>query len=94
MVHIGDSLTYHDGQFFSTLDQDNDFISTRHCARDMNKGAWWYKECSKSNLNGQYLRGQYTSATNYDGVRWDAWRGYQYSLKFTQMMIRPWDYQQ
>ena len=89
MVHTGDSLSYHDGQFFSTLDQDNDSY-IRHCARDLRNGGWWYFSCDYCNLNGLYLR----SSSNPKGITWDTWLGSTYSLKFTQMMIRPWDYQQ
>ncbi|CAG2198123.1 Angiopoietin-related protein 1,Veficolin-1,Ficolin-1-A,Angiopoietin-1,Fibrinogen C domain-containing protein 1,Ryncolin-1,Tenascin-N,Angiopoietin-related protein 7,Angiopoietin-related protein 6,Ficolin-3,Fibrinogen C domain-containing protein 1-B,Fibroleukin,Fibrinogen-like protein 1,Ficolin-1,Ficolin-1-B,Fibrinogen beta chain,Angiopoietin-4,Tenascin-R,Ryncolin-2,Techylectin-5B,Fibrinogen C domain-containing protein 1-A,Protein scabrous,Microfibril-associated glycoprotein 4,Fibrinogen-like protein A,Rynco len=46
----GDSLKYHNNQAFSTKDEDNDSDSS-DCA-DRYKGAWWYRECHYSNLNG------------------------------------------
>ncbi|XP_019637151.1 PREDICTED: ficolin-2-like [Branchiostoma belcheri] len=70
----GDSLTYHDGKPFSTKDRDND----GSCAQ-LHKGAWWYNSCYRSNLNGLYL----------DGVNWRHWKGYNYSLKRTEMKLRP-----
>jgi len=82
----GDSLTYHLGQKFSTRDQDNDVYPGVSCAvRD--KGGWWYKYCHYSNLNGLYRVGNYTSS--FDGVVWFHWKGWYYSLRFTEMKIRP-----
>ena len=71
---------------FSTKDRDNDPKSGRSCAQ-LRKGAWWYKRCLKSNLNGLYHRGNHTS--HADGVNWDAWREKNYSLRKTEMKIRP-----
>jgi len=82
----GDSLTGHLGYKFSTLDQDNDVHGSASCARVF-KAAWWYSDCHSSNLNGRYLRGNHTSYAN--GVNWSHWTGYYYSLKFTEMKIKP-----
>ena len=70
---------------FSTKDQDNDEASSS-CAVQY-KGAWWYKACHGSNLNGQYHGGQHDSIA--DGVNWYAFRGHKYSLKRAEMKIRP-----
>ena len=58
----GDSLSYHDLQKFSTKDNDNDpdFVN---CA-NLFSGAWWYKTCYYSNLNGKY------SDKSGRGIRW------------------------
>ena len=83
---IGDSLTVaHLGQKFSTRDQDNDNWP-QSCAVKFH-GAWWYNNCHDSNLNAGYLLGRYDS--DGDGVLWQRWRGDNYSLKFTEMKIRP-----
>lgn len=49
---IGDSLSYHQGRPFSTEDRDND-VAVTNCATSY-KGAWWYKNCHRTNLNGKY----------------------------------------
>jgi len=85
LLFTGDSLTPHRGQKFSTRDQDND-LATDSCAVAF-KGAWWYAGCHASNLNGAYLRGNHSSYA--DGVEWSAWTGAYYSLRFTEMKIRP-----
>ena len=70
---------------FTTKDRDNDrWIES--CAIKF-KGAWWYTQCHTSNLNGRYLRGVQSSFA--DGVNWVTFRGYHYSLKITEMKIRP-----
>lgn len=81
----GDSLLKHNGMKFTTKDRDNDH-SENNCA-SFYHGAWWYRNCHTSNLNGQYLRGQHTSYA--DGIEWSSWTGWQYSLKFSEMKIRP-----
>lgn len=81
----GDSFTYHHGHYFSTKDRDLD-DSTQDCAEEYS-GAWWYGNCHRSNLNGLYLSGRHESYA--DGVEWAAWHGMNYSLKLTEMKIRP-----
>ena len=69
---------------FSTKDQDSDPHSAS-CAQ-LYKGAWWYKSCHASNLNGLYLNGQHASYS--DGVNWNTFRGFYYSLKRTEMKVK------
>lgn len=88
--NTGDSLGHkHRGMPFTTKDQDNDQRDGCNCAIRF-KGAWWYNNCHGSNLNGLYLRGKHTSYA--DGVNWERWKGYYYSLKRTEMKIRPMDF--
>lgn len=44
---------------------------------------------SFSNLNGHYLEGVYPDEVRYHGVYWQEFRGPNYSLKKTRMLIRP-----
>ncbi|XP_076063820.1 techylectin-5A-like [Oratosquilla oratoria] len=81
----GDSLSVHSGHMFSTHDNDNDPHPT-NCAASY-KGAWWYEKCHSSNLNGKYLKGPTESFA--EGVVWYHWRGHHYSLRRTEMKIRP-----
>ena len=84
----GDSLAFHRGMPFTTKDQDSD-SEGGNCAITF-KGAWWYKDCHHSNLNGLYLRGNHSAEA--DGVNWIHWKGYYYSLMRTEMKIRPGDF--
>ncbi|KAI5633138.1 fibrinogen C domain-containing protein 1-like isoform X1 [Phthorimaea operculella] len=82
----GDSLSYHAGQKFSTLDADNDEWKDGACAVE-HGGAWWYKECDKSNLNGKYS----TTPDEHRGqsMYWISFKGPNFPLMKTKMMIRP-----
>lgn len=80
-----DSLSYHNGQMFSTMNRDNDQSGNYSCAQN-SKGGWWYNNCHYANLNGLYL-----SATNKShaiGITWFTWKGHDSSLKKTEMKIR------
>ena len=52
----GDSLTYHNGQYFSTKDIDNDKYSTE-CAVQF-QGGWWFNKCFHSKLTGNENKSQ------------------------------------
>ncbi|TNN34502.1 Angiopoietin-related protein 2 [Liparis tanakae] len=83
----GDSLTWHNGKQFTTLDRDRD-VYTGNCAH-YQKGGWWYNACAHSNLNGVWYRGGHYRSRYQDGVYWAEFRGGAYSLKKVTMMIRP-----
>ncbi|KAL9972078.1 hypothetical protein ACROYT_G018318 [Oculina patagonica] len=69
-----DQLTNtHNGMAFPTKDQDNDKQASYNCAVNY-KGAWWYKSCYSSNLNGNY------GDSNYD---------WSWSLKGSEMKLKP-----
>ncbi|XP_068104114.1 ficolin-2-like [Hyperolius riggenbachi] len=81
--NAGDSLSYHNGNKFTTLDQDNDPYY-KNCAVDF-KGGWWYGGCHTSNLNGLYLNG----AVDPQGICWKSVKNSFYSFKQSEMKIRP-----
>lgn len=81
----GDGMEPQNGCKFSTKEKDSDYDYTINCAAEY-KGAWWYKNCHSSNLNGLYLSGNHTSYA--DGVNWRFWKGQHYSLKTTEMKMR------
>ncbi len=74
-----------EGMRFSANDTDND-VHGQHCA-PLYKGGWWYRDCHKANLNGKYLGGVTTEYAT--GMCWKPWHGYYYSLKTSEMKIRP-----
>ena len=82
----GDDLSYNNGGMFSTVDEDNDNWGIGHCAVEYHS-AWWYKYCGFSQLTGEYLPGRHQKWRQ--GVRWDGWRGEEYSYKRAEMKIRP-----
>ncbi|XP_046861622.1 angiopoietin-related protein 7-like, partial [Xenia sp. Carnegie-2017] len=80
--NAGDSLSYHKDMAFSTKDSDNDTYNG-NCAI-ARRGAWWYKRCAYSNLNGHYYKRAYSS---WSGVVWYHWKNTK-SLKFTEMKMK------
>ncbi|XP_050689694.1 microfibril-associated glycoprotein 4-like isoform X2 [Eriocheir sinensis] len=81
----GDSFSGHSGSCFTTHDADNDSWPN-NCAKHFG-GAWWYNACASCNLNNFQHVGKHAA---YDtGINWDTWRGNEYSLRQTAMMIRP-----
>jgi len=49
-------------------------------------GAWWYNACHYSNLNGRYYQQRTRSS---GGVNWYHFSGDYYSLRFSEMKMRP-----
>ncbi|XP_031242455.1 tenascin-R isoform X3 [Mastomys coucha] len=78
----GDSLSYHQGRPFSTEDRDND-VAVTNCAMSY-KGAWWYKNCHRTNLNGKYGDSRHSQ-----GINWYHWKGHEFSIPFVEMKMRP-----
>ncbi|XP_014669627.1 PREDICTED: fibrinogen C domain-containing protein 1-like [Priapulus caudatus] len=83
--NAGDSLSFHNRMRFSTPDVDNDIHTGAHCAQ-VNVGAWWYRDCQHANLNGLYLLG--ANSFHQKGITWYHFRGYDYSLKRSEMKVR------
>lgn len=80
----GDSLSYHAGMQFTTRDADHDLSVNKNCAK-FHRGAWWYRNCFRSNLNGRYRD---PSKKHPDGIIWAFWRGYTESIPFVEMKIK------
>ncbi|XP_067877371.1 angiopoietin-related protein 6 isoform X2 [Heterodontus francisci] len=85
--NAGDSLSWHNGKQFTTLDRDRD-LYIGNCAH-YQKGGWWYYTCAHSNLNGVWYKGGHYRSKYQDGVYWAEFRGGAYSLKRVVMMIHP-----
>ncbi|XP_040026632.2 tenascin-R isoform X2 [Gasterosteus aculeatus] len=81
----GDSLSYHQGRPFSTKDRDND-IAVTNCASSY-KGAWWYKNCHRANLNGKYGESRHSQ-----GINWYHWKGHEFSIPSVEMKMRPFNF--
>ncbi|XP_069497242.1 tenascin-R [Ambystoma mexicanum] len=81
----GDSLSYHQGRPFSTKDRDND-VAVTNCAMSY-KGAWWFKNCHRTNLNGKYGESRHSQ-----GINWYHWKGHEFSIPFVEMKTRPYNH--
>ena len=75
----GDSLTYHSGHRFSSIDRDHDGWD-KNCAVD-HGGGWWFNNCDVSNLNGKW------GASPEDGVEWETIAASD-SVSYAEMKIR------
>ncbi|XP_037785778.1 techylectin-5B-like [Penaeus monodon] len=80
--NAGDAMSYHNAMVFTTKDSP-----VHSVCPEKHQGAWWYNNCLHANLNGQYLAGPHT--TLGIGVNWYEWRRLRYSLKLSEMKIRP-----
>jgi hypothetical protein len=74
---------YMNGMKFTTTDRDQDRRGG-NCAAD-GGGGWWFNGCAYVNMNGAY--GYVTSYAT--GIYWSPWHGHSYSLKATEMKIKP-----
>uniref|UniRef100_T1PL05 Fibrinogen n=1 Tax=Musca domestica TaxID=7370 RepID=T1PL05_MUSDO len=78
----GDALAYHKGMKFSTLDHSNSGMCPRNYG-----GGWWFNQCVDSNLNSVYrTQGE---CFEMPKILWSTWKGFNYSMKFVEMKIRP-----
>jgi len=85
--NAGDGLLNHNKMRFSTYDRKNDLNGDEDCAQ-LYKGAWWYKDCFWSNLNGEYASdGAAGVMSARTGMEWGT--RHRYSYMKTEMKIRP-----
>jgi len=87
MIFSGDSLSSHDGSFFSTKDADNDKNGV-HCSQKYTGGGWWFQvRCHYANPNGLYQ--QQAKSLRGVGIIWYGWkRSFTYSFKSISMKIK------
>ena len=83
----GDAMAYHNGEQFTTYDQDNDKLEL-NCGYHHSAG-WWYKSCYSANLNGRHTRLDLPGVdTNHAILEWNNGTSWQ-SLSSAEMKIRP-----
>uniref|UniRef100_A0A8C5N044 Tenascin-X n=1 Tax=Leptobrachium leishanense TaxID=445787 RepID=A0A8C5N044_9ANUR len=80
--NAGDSMSYHNNMIFSTRDRDAQ-KRILPCAVSYH-GAWWYRNCHFANLNGLYNNNK-----DHQGMNWHTWKGFEFSIPFTEMKMRP-----
>ncbi|CAH2314488.1 tenascin-X isoform X5 [Pelobates cultripes] len=80
--NAGDSLSYHNNMIFSTRDRDAQ-KRILPCSVSYH-GAWWYRNCHFTNLNGLYNNNK-----DHQGMNWYTWKGFEFSIPFTEMKMRP-----
>ncbi|XP_071957016.1 fibrinogen-like protein A [Antedon mediterranea] len=84
---VGDAMTYHNNQQFTTYDRDHDKSRFWNLAVNY-KGAWWFKSGYHSNLNGPYQTPGPIPVSSR-GIIWYHFTGtHRYSLKKTVMMVK------
>ena len=83
------TLTYHNGQRFSTPDRDNDAWPD-HCTVYYH-GPWWHRACYYSLLTGTYYTSGGPTSSPLHGIVWykRIMMFNHYSLRVAEMKIRP-----
>ncbi|XP_073697803.1 microfibril-associated glycoprotein 4-like [Garra rufa] len=82
----GDSLSYHNGQKFSTFDKDQD-TDSNNCAK-LYLGAFWYQACHHANPNSVYLWGEDPTIFAIGNV-WYTWKNnWDVGMKSISMKIK------
>ena len=82
-----DAMNFHNGQQFSTYDNENDQHSTINCAY-LEQGGWWYNNCYRANLNGPHDIPPNPSVSQVHAkMMWNdgVWR----DVSSSEMKIRP-----
>ncbi|KAM9797100.1 angiopoietin-related protein 3 [Syngnathus typhle] len=84
-----DGMANSSGVPFSTKEQNNGNPQAPNCARD-HTGGWWFTGCGENNLNARYQweRAKGRSARRR-ALHWKPGNGSAYSLKMTELSIRP-----
>ncbi|XP_067824299.1 angiopoietin-related protein 4 [Heptranchias perlo] len=86
---LKNAISESSGLRFSTRDQDHDLKFNMSCAKHLT-GGWWFTTCGQANLNGKYFTSKPRERLERkQGIFWKPWKGRNYPLKTTTMMIRP-----
>ena len=80
-----ESMSFHNGSMFSTMDRDNDRYTSGDCVDMCGKGAWWHSYCCMSSLNGIYSEHYVTFKY---GIPWYTVNCYGCSFRETKMMLK------
>lgn len=73
---------------FTTIDRQNDGRQPSSSCAILYGGPWWYdNSCGYSDLNGEYVMGGKGLSASH-GLMWYRWKGNDYSIKVSKMMIR------
>ncbi|XP_051893533.1 angiopoietin-related protein 4 [Pristis pectinata] len=87
--NLKNAISESSGLRFSTRDQDHDLKFNMSCAKHLT-GGWWFTTCGQANLNGKYFANKpQQRRERKQGIFWKPWKGRNYPLKTTTMMIRP-----
>uniref|UniRef100_UPI00398E3909 angiopoietin-related protein 4 n=1 Tax=Pristiophorus japonicus TaxID=55135 RepID=UPI00398E3909 len=87
--NLKNAISESSGLRFSTRDQDHDLKFNMSCAKHLT-GGWWFTTCGQANLNGKYFTSKPLQRhERRQGIFWKPWKGRNYPLKTTTMMIRP-----
>ncbi|XP_075149953.1 fibrinogen C domain-containing protein 1-like [Haematobia irritans] len=82
----GNDFANHRGHKFTTSDQDNDDNNQRNCGVVFSGGWWFFSTCYTCYLTGPYRP---PNQAHTWGISWNSFHGWDHSLKFAVMMIRP-----
>ncbi|XP_028127853.1 angiopoietin-4-like isoform X2 [Diabrotica virgifera virgifera] len=74
---------------FGFGDLDGEFWMGLENIYHMTEGGWWYTSGHASNLNGKHMNKPLSDAYKFHGLNWNGFRGHDYNLAGSKIMIRP-----
>uniref|UniRef100_A0A1I8FST1 Fibrinogen C-terminal domain-containing protein n=1 Tax=Macrostomum lignano TaxID=282301 RepID=A0A1I8FST1_9PLAT len=82
-----DSLNYHRGRPFTTIDRDNDQNPSGACTDTRGFAGWWYANCCNANPNGMYFHSAVTDMSAMR-VRSNGGRKHQHTIRGQPAALR------